>query len=120
VPESSPVEKPSNRPNDPAVEAAAAGRIISKRDYRHKGKRRSRKPQQAKVPPGAEIGAFSIAGFCAAHGGMSQAFFHKLVGMGLGPRIMKVGGRTMISIEAAAEWRRTCETATQQQQETAA
>jgi hypothetical protein len=107
--ESSTVET-SNRPNDPAVEAAAAGRVIAKRDYRHKGKRRSRKSQQARAPPGAEIGAYSIAGFCAAHGGMSEAFFHKLVALGLGPRIMRVGGRTMISIEAAAEWRRARET----------
>jgi hypothetical protein len=101
--ESSTVET-SNRPNDPAVEAAAAGRVIAKRDYRHKGKRRSRKSQQARAPPSAEIGAYSIAGFCAAHGGMSEAFFHKLVALGL------VGGRTMISIEAAAEWRRARET----------
>jgi hypothetical protein len=41
---------------------------------------------------------------------MSEAFFHKLVALGLGPRIMRVGGRTMISIEAAAEWRRARET----------
>jgi hypothetical protein len=100
----------SNRPNDPAVEAAAAGRVIAKRDYRHKGKRRSRKSQQARAPPGGEIGAYSIAGFCAAHGGISPAFFHKLVSEGRGPKLMKVGARTLISIEAAAEWRRARET----------
>jgi len=47
---------------------------------------------------------FSIPSFCAAHG-FSEAFFHKLVSQGLGPRLMKVGGRTFITFEAAADWR---------------
>jgi hypothetical protein len=106
------VETARNRPSDPAVEAAAAGRVVAKRDYRHKGKRRSRRPQQARAPPaGAEIGAYSIAGFCVAHGDLSEAFFHKLCRMGLGPKLMKVGARTLISVEAAAEWRRAREAA---------
>ena len=54
---------------------------------------------------------FSIPSFCAAHG-ISEAFFHKLVSQGQGPRLMKVGGRTFITFEAAAEWRAQNETAT--------
>jgi hypothetical protein len=60
------------------------------------------------------VGAFSISDFCKAHGGISQAFFHKLIGEGRGPKLMKVGARTLISVEAAAAWRlaREAETAT--------
>lgn len=52
--------------------------------------------------------AFSVAQFCAAHG-FTKVFFYKLLKQGLGPRIMKVGARTLISVEAAAEWRRAME-----------
>ena len=62
------------------------------------------------------IGAFSIAQFCEAHGGISAAFFHKLVSEGRGPKLMKVGARTLISVEAAAAWRRACEVETKRQQ----
>ncbi|WP_212566890.1 hypothetical protein [Aromatoleum tolulyticum] len=35
--------------------------------------------------------------------------FYKLMKSGHGPRIMKVGTRTLISVEAAADWRRQME-----------
>lgn len=57
------------------------------------------------APPPATVGAFSIPAFCAAHGGLSPAFFYKLMSDGRGPKTMRVGGRTLISIEAAAAWR---------------
>ena len=106
-----------NRPPDPAVEAATAGRLIGKKETtgRRKRHQRHREQQQQAPPSGAEvIGAFSIDQFCAAHGGISEAFFHKLCRAGLGPKLMKVGARTMISVEAAAAWRqaREAETAT--------
>ena len=106
-----------SRPADPAVEAAARGRVISKRDRRVKVKQKtSHDRPQARAPPaspGAEIRAYSIPEFCRVHGGMSQAFFHALVAKGKGPRLMKVGARTLISVEAAAEWRRAQEAATE-------
>ena len=52
--------------------------------------------------------AFSIGEFCAAHR-ISTDFYFKLARQGLGPTIMKVGGRTLISQEAAADWRRARE-----------
>jgi hypothetical protein len=110
------------RPPDPVVEAATAGRFVGRKETtgRRKRHQRHREQQQHSPPSGAEvIGAFSIAQFCEAHGGISAAFFHKLVSEGRGPKLMKVGARTLISVEAAAEWRRACET-TAQQQETAA
>jgi len=105
-----------NRPADPAVEAAARGRVVNKRDRRVKAKKTRDQPQP-RAPPaslGAEIRAYSIPAFCRAHGDISEAFFHKLVSEGRGPRLMKIGARTLISIEAAAEWRRAQEAATEQ------
>jgi predicted DNA-binding transcriptional regulator AlpA len=52
--------------------------------------------------------ALSIPEFCRAHG-ISEAFFYKLKKQGEGPREMKVGARTLITFESAAEWRRTRE-----------
>lgn len=48
--------------------------------------------------------AFTVAQFCAAHN-ITKVFFYKLLKQGRGPRIMKVGTRTLISVEAAADWR---------------
>lgn len=53
--------------------------------------------------------AFTVDQFCAAHGDISRAFFYKLVRAGRGPRLMKVGTRTLVSEEAAAEWRKEME-----------
>jgi hypothetical protein len=58
--------------------------------------------------------ASTIAQFCAEHGNISKSFFHKLVNEGKGPRLMKIGRRTLISAEAAAEWRAQMETQTNQ------
>jgi excisionase family DNA binding protein len=52
--------------------------------------------------------AYSIAEFCRAHA-VSRAFVYALVKRGDGPAVMKVGRRTLISAEAAAEWRRRME-----------
>jgi hypothetical protein len=50
----------------------------------------------------------SIAEFCRAHG-VSRAFVYALLKRGEGPTIMKAGRRTLVSVEAAAEWRRRME-----------
>jgi hypothetical protein len=54
--------------------------------------------------------AFSIVEFCALHR-ISRGYFYKILKQGLGPRIMTVGGRKLISHEAAADWRREREAA---------
>jgi hypothetical protein len=54
--------------------------------------------------------AMSIREFCAQHG-ISEDMFFKMRRQGWGPRTMKVGSRTLISHEAAAEWRREREAA---------
>ena len=48
--------------------------------------------------------AATIAQFCTAHN-ISRTHFYELIKLGKGPRHMKVGRRTLISAEAAAEWR---------------
>jgi hypothetical protein len=52
--------------------------------------------------------AFSVDEFCAAHG-ISRAMFYKLRRQNNAPRVMRVGTRTLISEEAAADWRRRME-----------
>jgi hypothetical protein len=49
-----------------------------------------------------------VDGFCREHG-ISRAHFYNLLRRGDGPAIMKVGRRTLISAEAAAEWRKRME-----------
>ena len=55
-----------------------------------------------------QVCTYSVAQFCAAHN-ITKVFFYKLLKQGNGPRIMKVGARTLVSIEAASEWRRKME-----------
>jgi len=52
--------------------------------------------------------ASSVAHFCAEHG-ISRAFFYLLRARGDGPRIMKVGRRTLVTADAASEWRNRME-----------
>jgi predicted DNA-binding transcriptional regulator AlpA len=52
----------------------------------------------------------SIADFCAAYA-ISRAMLYKMFADGRGPRVMRVGSRRLISVEAAEEWRRKMETA---------
>ena len=50
----------------------------------------------------------SVAEFCHQHG-ISRGTFYKLVNEGRGPKAIKIGRRTLISTEAAEEWRRRME-----------
>jgi hypothetical protein len=48
--------------------------------------------------------AMSIPQFCIAHN-ISEGLYYKLKKQKLNPREMKVGTRTLITFEAAADWR---------------
>ena len=48
---------------------------------------------------------FSVADFCARNS-ISRAFLYELWEIGKGPARMRIGRRTLISAEAATEWRR--------------
>lgn len=52
--------------------------------------------------------SFSIKEFCELHA-ISRSLFYVLREKGEAPRMMKVGRRTLISAEAAAEWRKNME-----------
>lgn len=53
-------------------------------------------------------GAYSIVEFCRAHR-VSRAFFYVLQKRGEGPTVIKVGKRTLVSDEAAKDWRQRME-----------
>ncbi|UWU94404.1 hypothetical protein [Bradyrhizobium sp. CB1015] len=63
-----------------------------------------------KSPP-IEPMAYSIKQFCEAHNISVDTYF-RMQRAASGPVTMKVGGRTLISVEAAAAWRRERETGT--------
>jgi excisionase family DNA binding protein len=54
----------------------------------------------------------SVAEFCERNG-ISRPFFYKLAAQGKGPKVIKLGKRTLISREAAAQWRQRMEQDTQ-------
>jgi predicted DNA-binding transcriptional regulator AlpA len=54
--------------------------------------------------------ALSILEFCDAHG-ISEGFYYKLKKQRKGPREMRLGTRTLVTFESAAEWRRERELA---------
>src|SRR5262249_48579446 len=47
---------------------------------------------------------FSIKSFCIAHH-LSREMFHKMQRMGIGPQVMRIGRRVLVSSESAARWR---------------
>ena len=55
----------------------------------------------------------TVPAFCADNS-LSRSLFYRLVKEGRGPRLAKVGRRTLISAEAAAEWRARMERETEQ------
>jgi predicted DNA-binding transcriptional regulator AlpA len=55
-------------------------------------------------PQPAPLLALTILQFCEAHT-ISEAMFYKLKKKGLAPRETKIGTRTIITLEAAADWR---------------
>jgi len=71
-----------------------------------------RGPKYRRKPPSADPNALamSIKEFCRLHG-ISEDMFFKMRRQGWGPAVMRVGTRTLISIEAAAEWRKAREQA---------
>jgi hypothetical protein len=71
---------------------------------------RAKAKAKRKTSQTVALAAFSIQQFCEAHG-ISIDLYFKLQRQGLGPKTIKAGTRTLISIEAAAEWRRARELA---------
>jgi predicted DNA-binding transcriptional regulator AlpA len=55
--------------------------------------------------------ALSVDQFCAKYG-VCRASFYNLLKAGRGPKVMKLGSRTLISAEADEAWRAERESAT--------
>jgi predicted DNA-binding transcriptional regulator AlpA len=55
----------------------------------------------------------SVPAFIADHG-ISRSLFYRLLKEGRGPRLTKIARRTLVSSEAAAEWRARMERETNQ------
>lgn len=55
--------------------------------------------------------AYTTTQFADAHH-IGRTHLYALIKAGKGPRLMKLGRRTLISVEAAADWRRQMEAAT--------
>ena len=66
--------------------------------------------QTIKSSDNVEPAALSVDEFCKAHG-ISRALFYLIQRDRTGPAVMRVRGRTLISREAAAAWRRQMEAA---------
>lgn len=52
--------------------------------------------------------SFSVNEFCFQEN-ISRSMFYKICKLGLGPKILKVGSRTLITEQSAAEWRKKME-----------
>jgi hypothetical protein len=104
-----------HRPVDPVVEARTRGKFVASASAgvdHHRQDRRHPARGLAADDEDADAGAdcFTIREFCRRHR-ISEAFYHKLKGLGLAPVAMRVGTRVLISREAAAAWRREREAA---------
>jgi hypothetical protein len=64
----------------------------------------AKKKKRGPPKPRSATLAMSIPQFCDRHG-ISEAFYHVLRQRGEGPDTMQIGARTLISAEAAAQWR---------------
>jgi predicted DNA-binding transcriptional regulator AlpA len=75
-------------------------------------RKRTRQESQQQQPT-IDRAAYSVVEFARLHG-VSRAHVYNLLRDGMGPRVMRAGRRTLISAEAAAEWRRRMEAANAQ------
>jgi hypothetical protein len=73
--------------------------------------RRHGDPKQARASPLLERAAYTIREFCDAHR-ISKSTYYNLRKQGLGPDEARVRDRVIITMEAAARWRRARERAT--------
>jgi hypothetical protein len=98
----------NQRPADPAVVAAEAGRATAEARPSQRPVLRKRRRHRARPPPG--VLALTVAEFCRQHS-VGISTYYRLQEKGEGPETMKVGGKRLVSIEAAARWRRSREAA---------
>ena len=69
-------------------------------------------PRQESQEESIEPVARTVKQFCGANQ-ISHVHFYELLKRGLGPRVMKLGRRTLITLHAEEEWHRRMEAASQ-------
>jgi hypothetical protein len=108
---------PTSEPDTPALarqlHASFAQQAGLSEQPQPAGVARRGQPQARAPPKQRHGGAYSVAEFCEAYG-VSVPLLYKLWARGEGPDVMKVGVRTLISIQAADRWRRERERAARQ------
>jgi excisionase family DNA binding protein len=84
-------------------------------------KRKDPEPKYRRKPVSADANALamSIREFARLHG-ISEDFYYQLARKGRGPAVMRIGGRTLITTEAAKAWREKMERQTAEATATAA
>lgn len=70
-------------------------------------KQATRQDDRATTAPAA----YTVPEFCTAHR-ISRALFYIILRDGRGPRVLKLGRKTLVTADAAADWRRRMEAAT--------
>lgn len=85
-----------------ALDNAARGRLVHRNLLPWP---KSPLPARTRTVDGAEVDVMSIKQFCRRYG-ISEAFFYKLQRNGKGPRTIRLGQRTLITTDAAANWLR--------------
>jgi hypothetical protein len=76
---------------------------------RESSDRKRKKKAQRRDVKVSRVG-YTIKEFCEAHR-ISEPTYFRMQALGLGPRIMKALGRTIITNEAASDWRHARESA---------
>jgi hypothetical protein len=117
------IEPKAETTTEPLPERADTDRLwinAPREDGRAKTRKKACRatPIRAGPDPLIEPLALSIKQFCAAHSICVETFY-RMQRAGAGPSVMKVGARTLISVEAAATWRREREEAARKQRCTA-
>ena len=97
-----PNKQPPQHPVDPGVAARERGAFAGAEVAPPTATSEPGRPQLPRGPP--PFGAYCIPEFCCAHS-LSESFFHKLMTEDRGPKVMRIGRRTLVSIEAAGAWR---------------
>jgi hypothetical protein len=65
---------------------------------------RNRHERRRLASSAGSAAAFTVDEWCARYK-FGRSFFYKLLRDGRGPRIMKLGNRTLITVESDDEWR---------------
>ena len=92
-----------NSPGSPGLTAREVPERLATLESKFAQLARNNRAKESVAPA-----CYSVRDFCIAHS-ISEDMFFKMQRQGLTPKTMKVGARTLISMEAAAEWRRQCE-----------